>query len=130
MAVIARVGPADSSDDLIIWGCLTDLDAEQIRLKVYEGPGFDVTIDLREIEEVTEDGCFVLKSLGHYLQSHGRRLILLYRPTLATRSFETTGLLEDPEITFAESTSAEARRFGQVYRPVSDLAEHRIARQR
>jgi len=109
MAVIARVGSADTSDDLIVWGRLTDLDSERIRSKVDQGPGRDVTLDLREVEEVTEDGCLVLKGLAYYLRSWGRTLTVLHMPeSFGTRSFETTALLEDPAITFIGSADADS----------------------
>lgn len=105
MALIERVGRPGSRPYLVAWGRLTDEDEERLRISLDAPPFVEVTIDLREVEEVTDGGCEVLLNVAEHIGERGQRMVVLYLPDRdATRSLERTGLVDDDRIVFIPQT--------------------------
>jgi hypothetical protein len=104
MAVIQRIGRPDTRPYVIAWGRLTEEDEDRLRTRLADPAHLDVTVDLREVEEVTDEGCDAIKSVAAHMTGHGRRMVVLYLPEReATRSLERTGLVDDDRIVFLAS---------------------------
>jgi hypothetical protein len=105
MAVIERIGLTGTRPYLIAWGRLTEQDESRLRMRLDAPPYVEATIDLREIEEVTEEGCEVLLNIADYIGERGQRMVVLYVPDPdATGSLERTGIVRDPRIVFVDSS--------------------------
>jgi hypothetical protein len=105
MAVIERIGRAGTRPYLMAWGRLTEQDEDRLRMRLDEPPYVEVTIDLSEIEEVTEEGCEVLLNIADYIGERGQRMVVLYLPDPdATGALERTGIVRDPRIAFVDSS--------------------------
>jgi hypothetical protein len=105
MAVIERIGRAGTRPYLMAWGRLTEQDEDRLRMRLDEPPYVEVTIDLSEIEEVTEEGCEVLLNIADYIGERGQRMVVLYLPDSdGTGSLERTGIVRDPRIAFVDSS--------------------------
>jgi hypothetical protein len=100
VALIERVGRPGSRPYLVALGRLTDEDEERLRISLDAPPFVEVTIDLREVEEVTDEGCEVLLNIAE----RGQRMVVLYLPDRdATKSLKRTGLVNDDRIVFVRS---------------------------
>ena len=100
MAVIARIGRSETRPYVIAWGRLTEEDEPRLRARVVASPRAEITVDLREVEEVTDEGCEVLHNIGE----RGQRMVVLYLPDRdATNSLKRTGLVNDNRIVFVPS---------------------------
>jgi hypothetical protein len=105
VAVIERVGSSETRPYVVAWGTLTEEDEGRLRTRVAAPPDVDVTVDLCEIEEVTDDGCDAIKKVAEDMGGLGQTMVVLYQPDReATRSLERTGLLEDGRIIFVASS--------------------------
>ena len=104
MALIERVGRPGSRPYLVAFGRLTDEDEERLRISLDAPPFVEVTIDLREVEEVTDEGCEVLLNIAEHIGERGQRMVVLYlRDRDATKSLKRTGLVNDNRIVFVPS---------------------------
>jgi hypothetical protein len=104
MAVIQRIGRPDTHPYVIAWGRLTEEDEDRLRTRLVDPGSLDATVDLREVEEVTDEGCGAIKSVAADMNGHGQRMVVLYLPEReATRSLERTGLVDDDRIVFLAS---------------------------
>jgi len=107
VAVIERIGSSEARPYVVAWGTLTEEDEDRLRTSVAAPPDVDVTVDLCEVEEVTEDGCDAIKNVAEDMGGLGQTMVVLYQPDrVATRSLERTGLLEDGRIIFVASSPA------------------------
>jgi hypothetical protein len=107
VAVIERIGSSEARPYVVAWGTLTEEDEDRLRTSVAAPPDVDVTVDLCEVEEVTEDGCDAIKNVAEDMGGLGQTMVVLYQPDrAATRSLERTGLLEDGRIVFVASSPA------------------------
>ncbi len=105
VAVIERIGSSEARPYVVAWGTLTEEDEDRLRKGVAAPPDVDVTVDLCEVEEVTEDGCDAIKNVAEDMGGLGQTMVVLYQPDrVATRSLERTGLLEDGRIIFVASS--------------------------
>jgi hypothetical protein len=105
VAVIERIGSSEARPYVVAWGTLTEEDEGRLRTRVAAPPDVDVTIDLCEVEEVTDDGCDAIKKVAEDMGGLGQTMVVLYQPDReATRSLERTGLLEDGRIIFVASS--------------------------
>jgi hypothetical protein len=105
VAVIERIGSSEARPYVVAWGTLTEEDEGRLRTRVVAPPDVDVTVDLCEVEEVTDDGCDAIKKVAEDMGGLGQTMVVLYQPDReATRSLERTGLLEDGRIIFVASS--------------------------
>ena len=105
MAVIERIGSSEARPYVIAWGRLTDQDEDRLRTRVAAPPDVDVTVDLCEVEEVTDEGCHAIKNVAEAMGDLGQTMVVLYLPDRdATKSLERTGLLDDGRIVFVASS--------------------------
>jgi hypothetical protein len=105
MAVIERIGRAGTRPYIMAWGRLTEHDESRLRLRLDEPSYVEATIDLREIEEVTEEGCEALLNIADYIGERGQRMVVLYLPDRdGTGWLERTGIVRDPRIVFVDSS--------------------------
>ena len=81
----------------------------------------DVTVDLGEIEEVTDEGCTAIKNVAEYM-GHDQTMVVLYLPDReATRSLERSGIAEDGRIVLVASSPSRpiglerAERIGEFW---------------
>jgi hypothetical protein len=104
VAVIERIGGRNARPYLIARGRLTEEDEERLLARVDTPPFVEVTIDLREVGEVTDEGCDALKSVADHLGTRGQTMVVLYLPDRdATKALERTGLVDDDRIVFIDS---------------------------
>jgi len=105
VAVIERIGSSEARPYVVAWGTLTEAVEDRLRTRVTAPPDVDVTVDLCEVEEVTDDGCDAIKNVAEDMGELGQAMVVLYLPDReATRSFERTGLLDDGRIIFVASS--------------------------
>jgi hypothetical protein len=108
MAVIARIGRSETRPYVIAWGRLTEEDEPRLRARVVASPRAEITVDLREVEEVTDEGCAVIRHVAKEMDSRSQTMVVLYVPERdATRSLERTRLLDDSRIVFVASEGVE-----------------------
>jgi hypothetical protein len=108
MAVIARIGRSEARPYVIAWGRLTEEDEYRLRARVAASPSAEITVDLREVEEVTDEGCAVIRNVAKDLNILSQTMVVLYVPERdATRSLERTRLLDDARIVFVASEDAD-----------------------
>jgi hypothetical protein len=75
---------------------------------VVASPRAEITVDLREVEEVTDEGCAVIRHVADDMDNLSQRMVVLYVPERdATRSLERTRLLDDSRIVFVASEGGE-----------------------
>src|SRR4029450_13590135 len=99
MAVIARIGRSETRPYVIAWGRLTEEDEPRLRARVVASPRAETPVDLREIEEVTDEGCAVIRHVADDMDNLSQRMVVLYVPERdATRSLERTRLVGDPPV--------------------------------
>jgi hypothetical protein len=99
MAVIERIGKPESRPYVVAWGRLTEEDEGRLLARVLISRHVDdVTVDLCEIEEVTDEGCTAIKKVAEYM-GQGQTMVVLYIPDReATRSLERSGIADDGRI--------------------------------
>jgi len=109
MAVIERIGRSDTRPYVIAWGRLTEEDEHRLRARVAASPPCaEVTVDLREVEEVTDEGCAAIRNVAEAMDFLSQRMVVLYVPERdATRSLERTRLLDDSRIEFVASEDGD-----------------------
>jgi hypothetical protein len=104
MAVIERIGRSEVRPYVIAWGRLTEEDEERLRARVAAPPFVQVTVDLREVEEVTDEGCGAIRNVAEHMDGRGQTMVVLYVPERdATSSLERTRLVDDSRIVFVSS---------------------------
>jgi hypothetical protein len=112
MAVIERIGNPESRPYVVAWGRLTEEDEGRLLTRVLTSRHVDVTVDLCEIEEVTDKGCTAIKNVAEYM-GQDQTMVVLYLPDReATRSLERSGITDDGRIVLVASSSS--RRIGLV----------------
>ena len=67
MAVIERIGRPESRPYVVAWGRLTEEDEGRLLARVLSSRHVGVTVDLCEIEEVTDEGCTAIKNVAEYM---------------------------------------------------------------
>lgn len=106
MAVIERIGRPEARPYLVAWGRLTEEDEQRLLSRVLTLRHVDVTVDLCEVEEVTDRGCEAIKNVAEYM-GQGQTIVLLYRPDREeTRSLERTGIADDGRIVLVASSTS------------------------
>ena len=104
MAVIERIGRPQAPPYLVAWGRLTEQDEERLLARVLTSRHVDITVDLCEVEEVTEQGCEAIKNVAGYM-GQDQTMVVLYVPDReATRSLERTGIADDGRIVLVASS--------------------------
>lgn len=104
MAVIERIGRPQARPYLVAWGRLTEEDGERLLARVLTARHVDVTVDLCEIEEVTDEGCRAIRSVAEFMDLD-QTMVVLYDPDReATRSLERTGIADDGRIVLVASS--------------------------
>src|SRR4249919_182139 len=89
MAVIERIGRSETRPYVIAWGRLSEEDEHRLRARVAAAPCAEITVDLREIEEVTDEGCAAIRKVAEGMGFLSQRMVVLYVPERdATRSLE------------------------------------------
>jgi hypothetical protein len=106
MAVIERIGRPESRPYVVAWGRLTEEDEGRLLARVLTSRHVDVTVDLCEIEEVTDEGCTAIKNVAEYM-GQDQTMVVLYLPDReATRSLERSGIADDGRIVLVASSSS------------------------
>lgn len=104
MAVIERIGRPQARPYLMAWGRLTEEDEGRLLARVLTSGHVDVTVDLCEVEEVTEDGCEAIRTVAASM-GQDQTMVVLYIPDReATRSLERTRLADDGRIVLVASS--------------------------
>jgi hypothetical protein len=104
MAVIERIGRPESRPYVVAWGRLTEDDEARLLARVLTSRHVGVTIDLCEIEEVTDEGCTAIKNVAEYM-GQDQTMVVLYLPDReATRSLERSGIAADDRIVLVASS--------------------------
>lgn len=104
MAVIERIGRPQARPYLVAWGRLTEEDGERLLARVLTARHVDVTVDLCEIEEVTDEGCHAIRSVAEFMDLD-QTMVVLYDPDReGTRSLERTGIADDGRIVLVASS--------------------------
>jgi hypothetical protein len=92
MAVIERIGRSETRPYVIAWGRLTEEDEHRLRARVAAAPCAQITVDLREIEEITDEGCAAIRNVAEGMDFLSQTMVVLYMPERdATRSLQRTG---------------------------------------
>jgi hypothetical protein len=122
MAVIERIGKPESRPYVVAWGRLTEEDEGRLLARVLTSRHVDVTFDLCEIEEVTDEGCSAIKNVAEYM-GQDQTMVVLYIPDReATRSLERSGIADDGRIVLvASSPSRRSRGLTRAETPFSSL---------
>jgi hypothetical protein len=108
MAVIERIGRSEMRPYVIAWGRLTEEDEHRLRARLAASPCAQITVDLREVEEVTDEGCAAIRNVAEDMDSLRQTMVVLYVPERdATRSLERTRLLDDSRIVFVASEDGD-----------------------
>ena len=104
MAVIERIGKPESRPYVVAWGRLTEEDEGRLLARVLTSRHVDVTVDLCEVEEVTDEGCTAIKNVAEYMDQD-QTMVVLYLPDReATRSLERSGIADDGRIVLVASS--------------------------
>jgi hypothetical protein len=104
MAVIERIGRPEARPYLMAWGRLTEEDEGRLLARVLTSRHVDVTVDLCEAEEVTDEGCEAIRNVAAYM-GQDQTMVVLYIPDReATRSLERTGIADDGRIALVASS--------------------------
>jgi hypothetical protein len=106
MAVIERIERRESHPYVVAWGRLTEEDEGRLLARVLTSRHVGVTVDLCEIEEVTDEGCTAIKNVAEYM-GQDQTMVVLYIPDReATRSLERSGIADDGRIVLVASSSS------------------------
>lgn len=104
MAVIERIGSPGTHPYVVAWGRLTEEDEERLLARVADARSRDITVDLCEIEEVTDEGCVAIRNVADQI-GRDQTLVVLYLPDReSTRSLERTGIADDGRIVLVASS--------------------------
>jgi hypothetical protein len=110
VAVIERIGSPGAHPYVVAWGRLTEEDEARLLARVADARSRDITVDLCEVEEVTDEGCVAIRNVADRI-GRDQTLVVLYVPDReATRSLERTGIAEDGRIVLV--ASSRLRRVG------------------
>jgi anti-sigma-K factor RskA len=104
MALIERIGRPQVRLYLVAWGRLTEEDEGRLLARVLTAPHADVTVDLCEVEEVTDRGCTAIKNVAAYMGQDQTMEVLYVPDREATRSLERTGIADDRRIVLVPSS--------------------------
>ena len=111
MAVIERIEKPEARPYVVAWGRLTDEDEERLLACVAAPPRVDVTFDLCEVEQVTDEGCGAIRKVAEQMGVRGQTMVIVYLPDReTTRSLERTGLIDDGQIVFVARSPVPIRR--------------------
>ena len=110
MALIERIGRPQARLYLVAWGRLTEEDEGRLLARVLTARHVDVTVDLCEVEEVTDEGCKAIKNVAAYMDQDQTMEVLYVPDREATRSLERTGIADDGLIVLVPSSPS--RRVG------------------
>ena len=106
MAVIERIERPESHPYVVAWGRLTEEDEGRLLARVLTSRHVGVTVDLCEIDEVTDEGCTAIKNVAEYM-GQDQAMVVLYIPDRkATRSLERSGIADDGRIVLVASSSS------------------------
>ena len=105
MAVIESIANPESRPYVVAWGRLTEEDEGRLLARVLTSRHVDVTVDLCEIEEVTDEGCTAIKNVAEYM-GEDQTMVVLYIPRDETRSLERSGITDDGRIVLVASSSS------------------------
>jgi hypothetical protein len=110
VAVVERIGGPGASPYVVAWGRLTEEDEERLLARVADPRSRDITVDLCEVEEVTDEGCAAIRNVADQI-GRDQTMVVLYLPDReATRSLERTGIADDGRIVLV--ASSRFRRIG------------------
>jgi hypothetical protein len=104
MAVIERIGRPQVRLYLVAWGRLTEEDEGRLLARVLTSRHVDVTIDLCEVDEVTDRGWQAIKNVAAYVGQDQTMEVLYVPDREATRSLERTGIADDRRIVLVASS--------------------------
>ena len=79
MAIIQRIEKSRVTPIRRGLGRLTEEDEGRLLARVLTSRHVDVTVDLCEIEEVTDEGCTAIKNVAEYM-GHDQTMAVLYLP--------------------------------------------------
>lgn len=105
MAVIERIESSEARPYVVAWGRLTEEDEDRLRTRVAAPADTDVTVDLCEVEEVTDEGCVAIKDVAEDMGCRGRCDSL--RENAAWGYFQRVAEHQATEQTVAASDSAK-----------------------
>lgn len=89
---------------VVAWGRLTEEDEGRLLARVLTSRHVDVTVDLCEVEEVTDEGCTAIKHVAEYM-GQDQTMVVLYLPDReATRSLERSGIADGGRIVLVASS--------------------------
>ena len=115
MAVIERIGSPGTHPYVVAWGRLTEEDEERLLARVADARSRDITVDLCEVEEVTDEGCVAIRNVADQI-GRDQTMVVLYVPDReATRSLERSGIADDGRIVLV--ASSRIRRVGAATSP-------------
>ena len=96
--MIERIGRPQSRPYVVAWGRLTEEDEGRLLARVLTSRHVDVTVDLCEVEEVTDEGCIAIKKVAEYM-GQDQTMVVVYLPDRkATRLLERSGIADDGRI--------------------------------
>jgi len=104
MAVIERIGRPEARPYVVAWGRLTEEDEERLLARVEAPSHFEVTVDLCEVEEVTDEGCLAIRNVAEQMGDHQTMVVLYIPEREATRSLERTGIADDGRVVLVASS--------------------------
>jgi hypothetical protein len=104
MAVIERIGRPDARPYLMAWGRFTGEDEGRLLARVLTSRHVDVTVDLCEVEEVTDEGCIAIRNVAEYMGLEQAMVVLYVPDREATRSLERTGIGDDGRVVLVASS--------------------------
>ena len=108
MAVIERIGRSETRPYVIAWGRLTEEDEHRLRARVAAAPSAQITVDLREIEEITDEGCAAIRNVAEGMDFLSQTWsCCTCRNGTPTRSLQRTRLLDDSRIVFVASEDGD-----------------------
>ena len=106
MAVIERIGRPEARPYVVAWGRLTEEDEERLLARVDAPSHFVVTVDLCEVEEVTDEGCRTIRHVAEQMGDHQTMVVLYVPEREATRSLERSGIASDGRVVLVASSSS------------------------
>jgi hypothetical protein len=104
MAVIERIERPGSHPYVVAWGRLTEEDEGRLLACVLTSRPVGVTVDLCEIEEVTDEGCTAIKNVAEYMGRDQTIVVLCIPDPESTRSLERSGIADDGRIVLVASS--------------------------
>ena len=87
---------------------MTEEDEGRLLARVLTSRHVDVTVDLCEIEEVTEEGCAAIKNVAEYMGQDQTMMVLYLPDREATRSLEQSGIADDSRIVLVASSPSRS----------------------